>query len=713
MTNQTSNPSAKTSDEPANLSRDLARLQAELQRETQINRIMSRLTQSLDFEALVETLMNIVGELAQTAKAVLLVRDHLDPNMSGLKFGAASTAVTELPTIGALRSSYITLYKVEERPVIDRWIRGEVTPIKTAELPENSPAYYLAQMAQITVGTSFPLMAQELLEGILIIEGALDADTETLLKAISAYTGQMLQNASLHDRTVRQLSSNMLEMSILQQIDRELNDVFELDHVFRMTLDWLLRFTNAQAASLALYNEDTDELVTMAQYGFEIDEEEQRKLLQNYTTSIIHRVARSGDPEIIPDVTMDIDYVPINKATRSQMVLPVIREDRVIAVISLESTRLNGFAENHLNFTQALASRAAVAIDNARLFTETRREREKLSYILSNIADSVVIADEEGRLLLVNPATVSAMHMHANETYTTRAFEDVFDDTVMLEVFRQANEKGHRVMQELTLPNGRIYYVNATPYKGIGQIIVMQDITRFKELDQLKSELIATVSHDLKQPLSIMRGYLDLMMMVGNFNDQTRNYAARMGRAIQNMRNLIDDLLDLARIESGVKLDFEALAIKSVLDECIEAVRPAAESKAMKLHLNAAESLPTLRADRSRLVQIFNNLIGNAVKYTQPEGDVHISADQRGDKIHISVQDNGMGISPEDQAHVFDRFYRVRRPETDSIEGTGLGLAIVKTLIEAHEGEIILESQLGSGSTFTVILPIAAYEKPA
>jgi two-component system phosphate regulon sensor histidine kinase PhoR len=130
----------------------------------------------------------------------------------------------------------------------------------------------------------------------------------------------------------------------------------------------------------------------------------------------------------------------------------------------------------------------------------------------------------------------------------------------------------------------------------------------------------------------------------------------------------------------------------------------------MDLITDLPSGLPPVRGEHFRLSQIFNNLIGNAVKYTPPSGEVRIIAEERGSTVHVTIQDNGLGISPEDQAHIFDRFYRVRRPETDSIDGTGLGLAIVKTLVEAHDGEIGLESHLGQGSSFYVTFPAAPQE---
>jgi signal transduction histidine kinase len=404
---------------------------------------------------------------------------------------------------------------------------------------------------------------------------------------------------------------------------------------------------------------------------------------------------------------MDKDFVRLSTSTRSQLSMPVLREDRVVAVITLESRRLNGFNDNHLDFVEKLATRAGVAIDNARLYAESIRESEKLSHILNNTADVIIVVGNDERIILINQSALSALRLYPNEIYVGQLASSVFEGTQLLDVFQRANQLGENITREIVTPNERIFHANLRHFHEIGWIIVMHDITPFKEMDKLKSELVATVSHDLKQPLSVMNGYIELMTMQQAITPQGMNSANMIRRAVSNMRQLIDDLLDLTKIESGIKLDLHPVDIYPIIAECMEQVRPSAQSKAMSLTNEISDSVPPVIADRARLRQILINLIGNAVKYTPPEGWVKVYADLRPDTIRIAVQDSGLGISPEDQMHIFDRFYRVRRPETDSIEGTGLGLAIVKSLVEAHSGQIVVESKLGEGSTFFLTLPLA------
>jgi signal transduction histidine kinase len=204
-----------------------------------------------------------------------------------------------------------------------------------------------------------------------------------------------------------------------------------------------------------------------------------------------------------------------------------------------------------------------------------------------------------------------------------------------------------------------------------------------------------------------MNGYIELLLMHKKLDTTGLNFVEMVRKSILNMRQLIDDLLDLAKIESGVQLNLKPINAKEIIGECIDSLQPSIMNKEMDVSTEIPTDAPPLLADRPRLQQILLNLIGNAVKYTQPEGKVKVVVEPREKTLRILVQDNGMGISPEDQAHIFDRFYRVRRPETDSIDGTGLGLAIVKSLVEAHNGQIGLESRLGEGTTFFLTLPTA------
>ncbi|MEO8611853.1 MAG: ATP-binding protein [Chloroflexota bacterium] len=683
-------------------------LQSEIERLKAVNKIALMLGTTLDFEAFIEQLIAAISEYVGSERVILFVPDDQDV---ALEYGASNFRLPAAEKQSALENLQIALYSTNNDTVVAKWLDG------TSVLIQNEPAttkqnnFWLAEALGSSSLYSCPLMLDGQIIGLALID---NASTGTPLKpsqcaaldVIAQSTAVALQNARLHRKTVLELADNMREMYIMRQIDRELNDTIDLTHVFQMTLDWALRFTNAQFASLALYNEETDMLRFMVEYGYDQTPDKLAVIRNEYGAGVTQRVARSGHAEVVPDVSTDPDFVRLASNVRSQLSVPVMREDRVIAVTTLESRKLNGFTDNHMDFVAKLATRAGVAIDNARLYEESIREREKLSHILGNTADVIVVIAPDDRVVLINESAVGAMHLYPNENYVGKPLFDTFENETFLDAYRRAKATGETITQEVLMPNERIFYANMRVHDGIGCIIVMHDITPFKEMDKLKSELIGTVSHDLKQPLGVMNGYVELLMMQQAVSPQGMNHIQMIRRAVQNMRQLIDDLLDLTKIESGIKLDLQPVPINSVVVDCLESLRPNVQNKQMTVISEINDSLPNVMGDKSRLRQVLMNLIGNAVKYTPPEGWVKVSAEPRGNMLRLTIQDNGLGISPEDQIHIFDRFYRVRRPETDSIEGTGLGLAIVKSLVEAHNGQIGLESRLGEGSTFFLTLPV-------
>ena len=687
-----------------------ADLQSEIERLKAVNKIALMLGTTLDFEAFVDQLITAITDYVGCERVMLFVPDDQDV---ALEYGASNVRLPAPDKQSALENLQIALYTGDDESIMGKWLAG--TPVLVQDetpLSAASSALWLMNALGSNNFYSYPLMLDGQLIGLTIIDNVLSSKAVTpahcaALDVVAQSTAVALQNARLHRKTVLELADNMREMYIMRQIDRELNDTIDLTHVFQMTLDWALRFTNAQFASLALYSEETDMLRFMVEYGYDQPPDKLAVIRNEYGAGITQRVARSGHAEVVPDVTTDPDFVRLASNVRSQLSVPVMREDRVIAVTTLESRKINGFTDNHLDFVAKLATRAGVAIDNARLYEESIREREKLSHILGNTADVIVVIAPDDRVVLINQSAVGAMHLYPNENYVGKPLFDTFENETFLDAYRRAKASGDTVTQEVVMPNERIFYANMRVHEGIGCIIVMHDITPFKEMDKLKSELIGTVSHDLKQPLGVMNGYVELLMMQQAVSPQGMNHIQMIRRAVQNMRQLIDDLLDLTKIEAGIKLDLQPVPINAVVVDCLESLRPNVQNKQMTVISEINDSLPNVMGDKSRLRQVLMNLIGNAVKYTPPEGWIKVSAEPRGNMLRLSIQDNGLGISPEDQIHIFDRFYRVRRPETDSIEGTGLGLAIVKSLVEAHNGQIGLESRLGEGSTFYLTLPMA------
>jgi signal transduction histidine kinase len=224
---------------------------------------------------------------------------------------------------------------------------------------------------------------------------------------------------------------------------------------------------------------------------------------------------------------------------------------------------------------------------------------------------------------------------------------------------------------------------------------------RLKELDKLKSDFVSMVSHELKTPLTAMRTSAQVLEAADIATETKREMLDIILRNIDRQTNLVNDLLDLSRIESGrMKLKFERVSLDSVIADSIESVKHAASEKGIKLNVKLPEGLSLVKGDREKLTQVVINLLNNAIKFTPRSGEITIEAIELNGQVEVKVRDTGIGIPPEDLEKVFDKFYQVDSTLTREAGGTGLGLAICKGIIEAHRERIWAESELGKGSTF-------------
>jgi signal transduction histidine kinase len=244
----------------------------------------------------------------------------------------------------------------------------------------------------------------------------------------------------------------------------------------------------------------------------------------------------------------------------------------------------------------------------------------------------------------------------------------------------------------------------------LGYLFAFRDVTHQRAIDRMKTEFVSLASHELRTPLTSIRGYVDLLLEgeTGELLPDQRAFLEIVAGNARRLVNLINDLLDLSRIESGrVTLNRTAVDLGYTVYDIAAGLRPALDAKRQTLSIEVAPGLPTVDGDPDRLAQVIANLLSNANKYTPAGGRIRISLVRDGERLLLAVQDDGIGISEEDQAQLFTRFFRARNRATEEVGGTGLGLAISRSLVEMHGGAIAVESAPGAGSTFTVVLPIA------
>jgi PAS domain S-box-containing protein len=381
-----------------------------------------------------------------------------------------------------------------------------------------------------------------------------------------------------------------------------------------------------------------------------------------------------------------------------------------VGVIWLGYNEIHHFSDTEVGFLSTLTSQAAVAVENARLFQAAEGGRRQLAAILESTSDAVIVTDHANRVLLLNPA---AGELFGTDSHSAsgKPISKAIEQAKVIQLLTTPMNNGVPLTEEVPLDDGRTLYASASAIvsgdgQTIGRVAVLHDITYLKALDEMKSEFVATVSHDLRAPLTFMRGYATMIPMVGEVTPKQKQYVEKIMVGIEQMTELIDDLLDLGRIEAGVGLMSEPCRLDDIIVTQVDSMQPQAKAKGLVLRLDRTEDITIVVGDASLLRRVISNLVDNAIKYTPNGGEVAVSWETRGGRVRIAVADTGIGIAKSDQVRLFEKFSRIKRRETIHIKGSGLGLAIVKSIVERHSGRVWVESELEQGSVFYVELPV-------
>lgn len=357
-------------------------------------------------------------------------------------------------------------------------------------------------------------------------------------------------------------------------------------------------------------------------------------------------------------------------------------------------------------------------IERERSLKDIANEKSKTLTIINHMADGVLVTDQNGYIVLNNPAVTRMLGLEEETPLGKHLSEWVgnADLTHMVEeVLKIEDPKAQGISQELAWgdPPERFFVAHSAPVRSeqgeiFGSVTIFNDVTWLKELDQMKSEFVDMVSHELRSPLSSIRQKLSLIVdgFTGEVNEEQKQIVDRVQHRIDGLIGMISNLLDLSRIEAGrLVQQKERIALPEIIDEVIELMAQEAEKKGLKFEVTIEAQLFPIHADRQSMETVVNNLVSNAVKYNREGGRVSISVQNRGEFVELEVSDTGVGISEENLPRIFDKFYRIRSDYTRKVIGSGMGLPLVKAIIEAHFGAITVGSKSGEGTTFTVLLP--------
>jgi two-component system, OmpR family, phosphate regulon sensor histidine kinase PhoR len=389
-------------------------------------------------------------------------------------------------------------------------------------------------------------------------------------------------------------------------------------------------------------------------------------------------------------------YKEVMQAGLSGCLYPPLRNDDITGSVERSLQR----ARNLGDWLRREVKRTTASLERRATLSES--ELKRYEFIFANIQDGVLILDEDGRIQLSNRAMELAFDLPGKDV-RGRSVSEVIHHPDMDSLLKRAQDLPLKY-HEINFDDGRIYNAQFTPIGGFGSVITVQDISYLKQLDRMKNEFVHTISHDLRSPLTSVLGYTELIRRVGSLNEQQIEFLGRIRSSVDSITALVNDLLDLSRLEAGFDTRREFVHLENILRFALDTMEGQFKVNGLSLKLDIGKELPELRGNPIRLRQLLDNLISNAIKYSPESSTIDVSLHAEENQIIFSVTDKGIGIPQSEHMRIFEKFYRASNVP-DQVGGSGLGLAIVKSIVDSHQGRIWVESSMGKGSTFFVVLP--------
>jgi PAS domain S-box-containing protein len=557
-------------------------------------------------------------------------------------------------------------------------------------------------------------------------------DHAAIASVFAAHAAIAIENAQLFEAEQRQ--RQMAEA--LHQAALALTSTIALDQVFGRILAELQHVVPYDSATVQLLKGDQLEII--GGRGFPNLSELLGVSFPARGNNPNALVLESKEPVIIADVQPHypaFSEEPHAAARiRGWLGVPLLIGDRIIGMLALDKHQPDFYNETHAQIAMAYAAQAAIAIENARLHqalqdyaaeletrveartAEVNREHERLRAVLANAGEAIAIANDEGVIEYANPAWEELTGYNVTQAIqdNTRILDDeTFPDLLVAVPNVAQPQRIWRRQMVSQRPDGATYVVDltVTPVFDdaadlVNLVAIYRDVTKYKELDRIKSEFLSTAAHELRGPLTSILGFTELLLFRGDLSGEEQ---ARFLKYIHDhalhLKQLVSDLLDISRIESGASfaVKLEPIDLCPFFEQEIQSWREANPDHTYQLHADC--NWPQVRADRDRVRQVMRNLLSNATKYSPDGGTISVSATSAGGFMEVTVADEGIGMTSEELIHIFEKFWRADASST-AIEGTGLGLVIVKHIVEQHGGHIWIESAKNKGTVVHFTLPM-------
>ena len=520
------------------------------------------------------------------------------------------------------------------------------------------------------------------------------------------------------------------ELSALLAVAKTATQSLDPDKVLNDTLDESLELLGFKVGYIRILKPEKGGLVVRAARGLSSPEFLANVVaLDSSHPSVGNIVFATREPYVSRNIRKDRTFrhgFMAREGLVSAVFVPIISKNRVLGLMMVGSSKFHKFSKREINLLQAFGSQLGTALENAQLYDEVRKGKTYIENLVENAGDAILSTDVEDHILTWNRAAEIIFGYSKEEAFRQNLaillpperandLEEIRNKVRHTGVIRNLEVRRKRkdgVIIEAALAVSPIKDATGSV---TGFLHLAKDITekihyerRLRDLDKLKSDFVSNVSHELRTPLTAIKASADNMLdgLVGDLSEKQTRYLARIKSNADRLARLINDLLDLSRIEAGIKLKPRNLDLVTIAKEVTETLRPVAADKLITLTMESLDDTVTAWADPDRISEILMNLLGNAIKFTPTNGEVTLSLQGSGNEwVKISVADTGPGIPSDEANRIFDKFYQVTQPEKQKAMGTGLGLSITKALVEMHGGKIWLESEVGKGSIFSFILP--------
>jgi signal transduction histidine kinase/pSer/pThr/pTyr-binding forkhead associated (FHA) protein len=646
-----------------------------------LSQLAQAITSQLDIEQVFNRITETAMHLTQAGETgIWLVDDQTQELFLRAQRGISDEHIRLMRIPGASESPVNQVIKTGQ-PLMDHREPGqEKIKVKTGYLVE-ALLFLPINLGGVTIGV---LMAVHRSPG-----QTFNTEDERLLKAIADFAAIAIQNARQYQATDEALNRRVKELAAINELTGAVSSSLDLGTVQEMVVRHVQSHWDVEDVILWLEDEGDGNL-----YPFNEEEETVTRIIRaagGQVESIIREVQETRQPKAADFLGQEGQMsgsgkrATIQIQARSIACIPLLLQGRVTGILSLFRKKSGMFSADDLDHLLSFANPVATAVENARLFQESERQRAAIQATANALLQPLLILDENGEVLISNQPAQEIIDRHMAELFN--GISRSIGSTTEIEI------------------GERTFLTTSHHTPAVGTIVVMQDITYVKKLEKDQATFVYTLTHDLKSPVTSIKGWAQLVEQVTKLDDKGKRFVDQIVSSSDRMLEMIAQMLKVASQVDTIKIEQEPLDVKVVIERALNDLEGAIMSKGIQVDVKTPVNGLMLLGDQDRLYHMVLNLVSNAVKYTPNDEVIRISLNTDETGVQLRIQDRGPGIPEDELPHVFDKYFRGKTAQ--KLPGVGLGLSVVKSVAEAHGGKVGVKNMSQGGAEFIVLLPAA------